>query len=85
MQLFADTVEGRRRSVLFAIAIAAGVLCLAAASSVVVAGQSPLLATVFAVLGGTTLAFALLVYAGRFVGLTADEQVFWELSVRKRT
>ena len=85
MQLFADTVEGRRRGVLFAIAVGAAVLCLAAASSVIVAGQSLLLATVLAALGGTTVAFALLVYAGRFVSLTADEQVFWELSVRKRT
>jgi len=76
-QLFEGSQQGARRSVLFAIAVATGSLCLTAATSVVVSGAGPLYAVVLGALGGSVLVFGGYLQQGRFDALLADDQVLW--------
>ena len=80
MQLFPDTRDGRRRGVLFAFAVIAGLLSIAAASILVAIGEAFLLAVTMAGAGVLALAFAGLLYAGWFDDLTSDEQLLWHLA-----
>ena len=80
LQLFPDTVEGRRRGVLFAFAVIAGLLSIAATVGLLAVGQALPLAIFMTIAGVLSLAFAGLVYAGWFDDLTTDEQLLWNLA-----
>lgn len=80
MQLFPDTVDGRRRGVLFAFAVIAGLLSIASVSILVAIGKALLLAATMAGAGGLALVFAGLLYLGRFDDLTSDDQLLWTLA-----
>jgi len=66
-----------RRSVLFAIAVATGALCLAAATSVVVSGASPAFAVLLGALGVGVPVFGGYLQQGYFGTLVADDQLLW--------
>lgn len=78
--IFDSTVEGQRRSVLFALALTTAVIGVVAATSTFI---SPVenLGAVLALLAASLVfvAFAMSVYAGFFTGLVTDEQLLWTI------
>ena len=77
-QLFDNSEVGARRSVLFAITVATGVLCIASATSVVVSGANPLVAMLLGVLGIGVLVFGGYLQQGHFDELVEDEELLWQ-------
>ena len=78
IELFDETEAGARRSVLFAITVATGALCFAAATSVVVSGASPAFAAVLGALGIGVLVFGGYLQQGHFDELVDDEEFLWQ-------
>ena len=76
--LFDDTETGARRSVLFAITVATGALCVVAAMSVVVSSANPIWALPLAALGIGVLVFGGYLQQGRFDELVDDEEFLWQ-------
>ncbi|MDS0259738.1 hypothetical protein NDI56_10070 [Haloarcula sp. S1CR25-12] len=76
-QFFDDSETGARRSVLFAITVATGALCLASATSVVVSGASLVYAALLGALGVGVLVFGGYLQQGHFEALVADDQLLW--------
>ncbi len=76
-QLFDETETGARRSVLFAITVATGTLCFAAATSVVVSGASPAFAVLLGALGVVVLVFGGYLQQGHFEELVDDDEFLW--------
>ncbi|WP_324664150.1 hypothetical protein [Haloarcula sediminis] len=76
-QLFDSSETGTRRSVLFAITVATGALCFAAATSVVVSGASAAFATLLGAIGVVVLVFGGYLQQGRFERLVDDDQLIW--------
>jgi len=74
--LFGSAVEGRRRSVVFAIAMMTGFLGVVSTTSLVLAGQHLPLIVLLALCSGLAFVFAGFVIAGRFETLFADDQLF---------
>jgi len=77
-QLFESSEEGARRSVLFAITVATGALCLAAATSVIVSGATLAYAALLGALGVGVLVFGGYVQQGHFDRLVEDEELLWQ-------
>jgi len=78
-QLFKSTETGARRSVIFAITVATGALCLAAAASAVVSGTNLLVGVLLGAFGAGVLVFGGSLQRGYFDSLFDDQQVFWRL------
>lgn len=79
LQLFDDSTEQRRRSVLFAIAVCSGFLSVTATSAVVVSTQHVPTIVLMSLLGALSFVFAGFVYAGRFSGLFSDQEMLWKV------
>jgi hypothetical protein len=79
-QLFESTPEGKRRSVLFSIAIMTGFITMAAGAAAYVGVDQPVIALVLGVVGLGAVGFALLVYVGQFDGLVEEGQLLWQLT-----
>jgi len=77
-ELFGDSEREARRSVLFAITVATGALCFAAATSVVVSGASPLVGALLGALGIGVLVFGGYLQQGHFETLVEDEEFLWQ-------
>jgi hypothetical protein len=77
-QLFASTETGARRSVLFAITVATGALCLASAASVVVSGTGVLYAALVGALWVGVLVFGGYLQQGYVESLFSDEEFLWQ-------
>jgi len=77
-ELFDSSETGARRSVLFAITVATGALCLTAATSVIVSGAGIPYAALLTVLGVGVLVFGGYLQQGHFDELTDDEQFLWQ-------
>lgn len=78
--LFGSAVDGRRRSVVFAIAMMTGFLGVVSTTSLVLAGEHVPLIVLLALCSGLAFAFGGFVFAGRFEELFADDQLFWQLT-----
>lgn len=78
-QLFEANTTERRRSILFAMAVATGFLGVAATSAVLVSVQHLPTVAVLSVLSGLAFVFAGFLSAGHLDGLTADEELLWQL------
>jgi len=76
-QLFDSSETGARRSVLFAITVATGVLCIASATSVVVSGSNPLVAVLLGTLGMGVLVFGGYLQQGGLDELVNDDEFLW--------
>jgi hypothetical protein len=79
-RLFGSAIEERRRSIVFAIAMMTGFLVTVSATTLLLAGESVLLVVLLGLCGGLAFVFAGFVFAGRFEGLFADEQLLWQLT-----
>jgi len=77
-ELFDETEAGARRSVLFAITVATGALCFAAATSVVVSGASTVWALPLGALGIVVLVFGGYLQQGHFEELVEDDEFLWQ-------
>jgi len=77
-ELFGDSEQDARRSVLFAITVATGALCFASATSVVVSGASPLVGALLGALGIGVLVFGGYLQQGHFDELVDDEEFLWQ-------
>lgn len=74
MPEFEDSPAGRKRSVFFAIGVATGFLCLAAATSALYAsGANAPVAAVLIILGSMAFGFSSMTAMGRFEGLFEAE------------
>lgn len=81
--LFDASPEGKRRSVLFAVAVMTGFMAIVGATSAaVVSTANWWVAVVLAVVGLAACAFAVQVAQGAFAGLVSEEQVLWRLTGR---
>jgi hypothetical protein len=78
-QLFEDSTEDKRRSVLFSIAVVTGFISTTATSAVVASGQHVPTILVMSLLAGLSFVFAGFVYAGGFESLVSDEELLWQL------
>lgn len=74
-QLFEANTSDRRRSILFAVAVATGFLGVAAASAVFVSVQHLATVVVLSVLSALAFVFAGFLFAGRLDALTADDEL----------
>jgi hypothetical protein len=79
-QLFESTPEGKRRSVLFSIAIMTGFITIAAGAGAYVGVNQPVIAIALGAVGLGAVAFACLVYVGRLDGLVERDQMLWQLT-----
>jgi hypothetical protein len=79
-QLFESTPEGKRRSVLFSIAVMTAFLTIAASVAVYVGASQPTVALALGLIGVGTLAVAVLVYVGRLGSLVEQDQLLWQLT-----
>lgn len=79
VQLFESNTSDRRRSILFAMAVTAGFMGVAATSALLV--TTPHLPTVLllSLMSAGSFVFAGFIFAGRFESLTADEELLWQL------
>ena len=77
-QLFENSEAGARRSVLFAITVATGPLCLASATSVAVTGASSAFAMLLGALGVGVLVFGGYLQQGHLDGLVEDDEFLWQ-------
>lgn len=78
--LFEGSTEDERRSILFAWAIAAGVVSVVAVASTVLETEGNLpVAAVLLVFALAAFAFAGLVVRGWFPWLFDDDQIFWQI------
>jgi hypothetical protein len=82
--LFESDTEGKRRSVVFAMAIMSAFISVVAAASVGVTTGVISLVLVFALAGFLLSALAVLVFVGRAQSLFVDEELLWTLSERGR-
>lgn len=78
-QLFEANTTERRRSLLFAMAIATGFLGVTAATTVVVSVRHLPTVAVLGVLSALAFVFAGFLFAGRFDSLTDDDELLWQL------
>ena len=79
-RLFEETEQGRRRSVLFAIIVATGAVCISTATIALLAPPgAPAVGVVFALVGGCLLVFGGYIHRGGVPGLFEDEQLLWRL------
>ena len=79
-QIFDSTVEGKRRSVLFGLALTTALINLVAATTTFLAPNANIsVVVVLLALGAVFIGFALVVYTGRMSGLVADGQLFWRV------
>jgi hypothetical protein len=79
-QLFESTPEGKRRSVLFSIAIMTGFITIAAGAAAYVGTSQPAIAVVLGLIGVGAVAFAVLVYVGHLGGLVEQDQMLWQFT-----
>lgn len=79
MELFGDSTEDKRRSILFALGIVTGFISATAASAVVASEPHIPTIVVLAVLAILSFGFAGSVYVGGFESLVADDQMLWKL------
>ena len=78
-QLFEANTTERRRSILFALAVATGFLGVAAGSAVLASARHLPTVVALSVLSGLAFVFAGFLFAGRLDGLTADDELLWQL------
>jgi hypothetical protein len=79
-QLFESTPEGKRRSVLFSIAIMTGFITIAAGAAAYVGTSQPLIALALGLVGVGAVVFAVLVYVGHLGGLVEQDQMLWQFT-----
>lgn len=79
IKLFDSNTSGRRRSILFAMAVAAGFLGTTATSAVLVSVQHIPTIILLTLLSAGAFVFAGFLFAGWFDWLTEDEEFLWQL------
>jgi spore maturation protein SpmA len=79
-QLFESTPEGKRRSVLFSIAVMTGFLTIAASTGAFVGTDRQTIALALGLIGVLAFALGCLLYLGRLGGLVDEDQLLWQLT-----
>ena len=79
-RVFDSTVEGKRRRVLFGLALTTALITLFSASTTFIISRANI-SVVLVLLAVSTIfvGFAVFVYAGRLTGLFTDDQLFWHV------
>lgn len=77
-QLFEENTTERRRSALFAMAVATGFIGVAGTSAVLASVQHLPTVVVLSLLSALAFVFAGFLFAGRLDILTADEELLWQ-------
>lgn len=79
VQLFEANTTERRRSILFAMAVATGFLGVVAISAVMTSVRHLPTVTLLSVLSALSFVFAGFLFAGRLDALTDDDELLWKL------
>lgn len=80
-ELFEPTTKGRRRSIMFAVAIITGFIGIVATTSVFLTNDpNVVVGAVLGVVSLIVLIFAAMIVQGHFEDLFADESLFWQVS-----